>query len=171
MWKCAVSAVMYAFGDKREQLPESIKLMNDLVVEYMEGMTREAMASTFNGTLTPESLQFAIRKDERKASRVQQLLEMFDKVVNERSLHLRDDTKPTSDGFSVLTKKRKTTTGDSSKPSKSTKSTKTTKRPKPSGSKAASQPAAKNKVSQNVEQLLVSGGLAKVQSQTASPSR
>lgn len=84
---------MFGFGDKRAQLSGSLDLMNELVLEYMEGMTKEAMASTFNGQLTVESLRFAIRKEPRKVDRVEHLIKTNAKLKAERDLGLKANPK------------------------------------------------------------------------------
>mmetsp|Transcript_1540 Transcript_1540/g.2340 ORF Transcript_1540/g.2340 Transcript_1540/m.2340 type:complete len:170 (+) Transcript_1540:285-794(+) len=159
-----VSSVMYGFGDKRDQIPESLDLMNKIVIEYMEGMTKEAMMSSFNGQLTHESLQFSIRKDQRKSDRVKQLLQMYQEVVKERDLKLKDDAvvqaKATPSSAidkvdisvteSTVTKKRKSTTNpDGTK----------AKRAKAAAAKKVV-PAPKSKVSAAVDNLVGKGFLA-----------
>lgn len=89
----AVASVMYGFGDQRQQLPETLDLMNAIVVEYMEGMTREALANTFGSNLNTKGLEFAIRRDPRKVERVRQLLKMYQEVINERDMKLKRDDK------------------------------------------------------------------------------
>lgn len=90
---CLVAPIMYAFGDKQDQIPETLDLMNSIVVEYIEGMTLRAMASTFSGQLTEESLLFAIRGDKRKCHRAQQLLAIYDRIKARREVGIASQIK------------------------------------------------------------------------------
>jgi len=142
---------MYAFGDQKNQLPESINLMNALVVEYMEGMTREAMASSFDGKLSPESLQFAIRKDQRKADRVQQLLVMYQKVIEERNMQLKDKLRAAPP---VVTK-ASTTSGSKKRKASGKQEGGDAKRPKAKAKTKTAAPAQpKSAVSSTVDKML-----------------
>jgi transcription initiation factor TFIID subunit 13 len=159
----AVSAIMYAYGDKKDQLPESLELMNAIVVEYMEGMTKEAMASSSNAELSIHSLRFAIRKDRRKDDRVKHLLDMFKEVVENRDMHLNDDTadkrgkrKADDEAGGPAVKKPAAAKPAAARPSAAGKAP-----AKAAASGAApKKPAPKSKVSNVVDQMLASQQLA-----------
>jgi len=89
----AVSTVLYGFGDKRQQLPETLALMNDIIIEFMEGLTREAMSFTFHGKLDVRSMELALRRDPRKVERIRQLVKMHRKVQEDRNSIKKDDAK------------------------------------------------------------------------------
>ncbi|GBG25727.1 Transcription initiation factor TFIID subunit 13 [Hondaea fermentalgiana] len=107
--------VMYGFGDKRQQLNETLDLMNSIVVEYMEGMTRESLANTFGSNLNTKGLEFAIRRDPRKVERVRQLLKMYQEVINERDMKLKREDKSSA---ANKAKKRKAGTAAAKKKAK-----------------------------------------------------
>jgi len=88
-----VSSVMYGFGDSREQLPEALDLMNNIVLEYITGMTNEALRYSYGDEITVQALRCVIRNDLRKDDRVKQLCHMYDKVTEQRDhMHkLKDD--------------------------------------------------------------------------------
>jgi len=84
---------MYGFGDSREQLPEALDLMNNIVLEYITGMTNEALRYSYGDEITVQALRCVIRNDLRKDDRVKQLCHMYDKVTEQRDhMHkLKDD--------------------------------------------------------------------------------
>ncbi len=169
----AVSAIMYAYGDKKDQLPESLELMNSIVIEYMEGMTKEAMASSSNAELSIHSLRFAIRKDRRKDDRVKHLLDMFKEVVENRDMHLNDDAadkrakrKMDDEAGGPAVKKPAAAKPAAPRPSAAGKAP--TKAAAPGA--APKKPAPKSKVSNVVDQMLASQQLANLGNNLGSSS-
>jgi len=77
--------MMYGFGDVVNPLPESVDLMEDLVVEYITEMTQKAMQiAAKRGKLKTEDLLFLVRKDGKKYTRVVELLRMNEELKNAR---------------------------------------------------------------------------------------
>eukprot|EP01111_Echinosteliopsis_oligospora_P009458 TRINITY_DN2776_c0_g1_i1.p2 TRINITY_DN2776_c0_g1~~TRINITY_DN2776_c0_g1_i1.p2 ORF type:complete len:102 (-),score=29.65 TRINITY_DN2776_c0_g1_i1:79-384(-) len=77
--------MMYGFGDVMNPLPESVELVEDLVIEYISEMTRMAMeVGTKRGKLQTEDLVFLVRKDRKKYARVRELLRMNDELKRAR---------------------------------------------------------------------------------------
>jgi len=77
--------MMYGFGDVFNPVPESVDLMEDLVVEYISEMTRKAMeVAAKRGKLQTEDLVFLVRKDRKKYTRVLELLRMNEELKRAR---------------------------------------------------------------------------------------
>lgn len=72
--------LMYAFGDSPSPLPSSVALLETLLIQYLTETIALAMtvnSKTVNtGKLRQEDLLFIVRKDEKKRSRVEELLFM-----------------------------------------------------------------------------------------------
>mmetsp|Transcript_13739 Transcript_13739/g.23606 ORF Transcript_13739/g.23606 Transcript_13739/m.23606 type:complete len:134 (+) Transcript_13739:1-402(+) len=72
--------MMYGFGDTNP-VPESIDLMEDLVVEFIMDTTSRAMdLAGPRGKILKEDVMYLIRNDKKKLARVKELLAM-DKVL------------------------------------------------------------------------------------------
>jgi len=77
--------MLYGFGDVTSPLPESVDLMEDIVIEYISEMTSKAMqVSTKRNKLLLEDLVFLVRKDKKKFARVKELLHMYDELKKAR---------------------------------------------------------------------------------------
>lgn len=70
---------MSGFGDQQVPRPESVRLMEEIVLEYITGLAAKSteIAQT-NRRERPDvtDIKFIIRKDKRKLQRVRYLLEM-----------------------------------------------------------------------------------------------
>ncbi|KDD76570.1 hypothetical protein H632_c179p3 [Helicosporidium sp. ATCC 50920] len=90
---------MYGFGDDVAPLPETVDLVEDIVLEYttallgraLEGASgrAKARAGARGGVATalgPEDILFLVRKDARKFSRVQELLSMQEEIKKAKSI-------------------------------------------------------------------------------------
>mmetsp|Transcript_6426 Transcript_6426/g.19035 ORF Transcript_6426/g.19035 Transcript_6426/m.19035 type:complete len:105 (+) Transcript_6426:3-317(+) len=94
--------MMYGFGDAAAPLPQSVSLMEDLVVDYLqrvlhrasevaEERQRHVRRSSAEGARVKErDLLFAIRKDSRRLQRAQELLEVFDEQREARKTYAKD---------------------------------------------------------------------------------
>jgi hypothetical protein len=74
-----VRAMMYGFGDDREPRADSIKLMEEFVLEYVTGLVGKATdVATMQRRDRPDvtDIKFVIRKNRRQLNRVRYLLEM-----------------------------------------------------------------------------------------------
>ncbi|GLD95275.1 hypothetical protein PINS_up003919 [Pythium insidiosum] len=75
----SIKQMMFGFGDDAEPLEETAQLMEELVVEYVENMTKKAMeVSILKGKLDPECFIFLIRKDPERYERINKLLHAND---------------------------------------------------------------------------------------------
>lgn len=76
---CTVRQMMSGFGDQQAPRPESVRLMEEIVLEYITGLAAKSteIAQT-NRRERPDvtDIKFIIRKDKRKLQRVRYLLEM-----------------------------------------------------------------------------------------------
>ncbi|KAJ0410311.1 hypothetical protein P43SY_002643 [Pythium insidiosum] len=75
----SIKQMMFGFGDDAEPLDETAQLMEELVVEYVENMTKKAMeVSILKGKIDPECFIFLIRKDPERYERINKLLHAND---------------------------------------------------------------------------------------------
>lgn len=74
-----IRQMMSGFGDQQAPRPESVRLMEEIVLEYITGLAAKSteIAQT-NRRERPDvtDIKFIIRKDKRKLQRVRYLLEM-----------------------------------------------------------------------------------------------
>ncbi|WJX19862.1 Transcription initiation factor TFIID subunit 13 [Trifolium repens] len=74
--------MMYGFGDDPNPLPESVVLMDDIVVEYITELIHKAQdIGSQSGKLSVEDFLYLIRKDAPKLNRCTELLSM-NKEIN-----------------------------------------------------------------------------------------
>lgn len=76
--------MMYGFGDDRNPYTESVELLEDLVLKYINEMTRKAMDVGRTGKITVDDIMYLIRKDKRKCARVKELLLMNEELKKSR---------------------------------------------------------------------------------------
>lgn len=76
--------MMYGFGDDRNPYTESVELLEDLVLKYINETTRKAMDVGRTGKITVEDIMYLIRKDKRKCARVRELLLMNEELKKSR---------------------------------------------------------------------------------------
>eukprot|EP01088_Endostelium_zonatum_P017021 TRINITY_DN483_c0_g1_i1.p2 TRINITY_DN483_c0_g1~~TRINITY_DN483_c0_g1_i1.p2 ORF type:complete len:256 (-),score=111.92 TRINITY_DN483_c0_g1_i1:131-898(-) len=85
-----LKAMMYGFGDVEDPLPETIDMMETMVLEYVTEMTLKAKGK--KSKLSEADLLFLVRKDKKKHARAVELLQMNDvikkskKVFDEKDL-------------------------------------------------------------------------------------
>uniref|UniRef100_A0A7N0TTH7 Transcription initiation factor TFIID subunit 13 n=2 Tax=Kalanchoe fedtschenkoi TaxID=63787 RepID=A0A7N0TTH7_KALFE len=84
--------MMYGFGDDPNPLPETMALVEDIVVEYVSDLANKAqeMASK-RGKLLTEDFLFLIRKDPAKLNRSRELLSMNEELKQARKNFDMDD--------------------------------------------------------------------------------
>ena len=82
-----LSHIMYGFGDEQEPSSDSVKLLNDLVVEWLK--TKSIKASTTNRStrrfgakkvINLRAVMFQFRNDRRKTQRIVELLHMQEEI-------------------------------------------------------------------------------------------
>jgi transcription initiation factor TFIID subunit 13 len=68
--------MMHGFGDDANPLPESVKLMEEMVLQYMSDLIKQARnVSPLSTRLKTEALLFAVRKNRQMLDRAKQLLD------------------------------------------------------------------------------------------------
>lgn len=76
--------MMYGFGDDRNPYTESVELLEDLVLKYINETTRKAMDVGRTGKITVDDIMYLIRRDKRKCARVKELLLMNEELKKSR---------------------------------------------------------------------------------------
>jgi len=66
--------MMYGFGDVKEPRDESVQVLQEIALEYIDGMSLLASSISTDTTLKAEDIVFAIRKDQKKFGRAVELL-------------------------------------------------------------------------------------------------
>ena len=85
-------AMMYGFGDVPRPQPESVQLLEDMLMDYLQLFLQQANAaceernrgSSSAPKIRERDLLFVLRKDPRRHARVQELLEAYEIVKNTR---------------------------------------------------------------------------------------
>ncbi|KAH7446720.1 hypothetical protein KP509_01G070500 [Ceratopteris richardii] len=86
--------MMYGFGDDPDPLPETVSLVEDIMVDYVTEMVHKAQdIASRRGKLTTEDLMFLVRKDSRKFARVKELLAMNEELKRARKAFEVDEEK------------------------------------------------------------------------------
>lgn len=83
-------SMMYGFGDDRQPQAQTVQLMEDMVVDYVQKLLQQATAASEarqrgarragEVRVRDRDLLFALRKDPRRYERVQELLEVWKEV-------------------------------------------------------------------------------------------
>lgn len=77
--------MMYGFGDDPNPLPETVALVEDIVVEYVTDLVHKAQnVASKRGKLLTEDFLYLIRKDMRKLHRATELLSMNEELKQAR---------------------------------------------------------------------------------------
>ncbi|KZF25560.1 TFIID-18kDa-domain-containing protein [Xylona heveae TC161] len=90
-----LKALLFAYGDDREPLPETVKVLDEIVTDYIIETCHEAALSASysrRAKIKVDDFKFALRRDPQKLGRVQELLTM-DKVLKQarRQFDEKDD--------------------------------------------------------------------------------
>ena len=87
-----LKVMLHGFGDDENPYEETVDLVEDLAVKYVQEMTQKAMDVGKPGKIHVEDIIFLIRKDPKKYARVKDLLRM-----NEELKKARRDLEPEKD--------------------------------------------------------------------------
>ncbi|KAG7595591.1 Transcription initiation factor IID subunit 13 [Arabidopsis suecica] len=80
-----VQHMMYGFGDEQNPLPETVALVEDIVVEYVTDLTHKAQEiGSKRGRLLVDDFLYLIRKDLPKLNRCRELLAMQEELKQAR---------------------------------------------------------------------------------------
>ncbi|KAJ7977638.1 Transcription initiation factor TFIID subunit 13 [Quillaja saponaria] len=86
--------MMYGFGDDPNPLPESVALVEDIVVEYVIDLVHKAQdIGSKRGKLSVEDFLYLIRKDTPKLNRCTELLSMNEELKQARKVFESDEEK------------------------------------------------------------------------------
>uniref|UniRef100_A0A5B7BKD1 Transcription initiation factor TFIID subunit 13 n=1 Tax=Davidia involucrata TaxID=16924 RepID=A0A5B7BKD1_DAVIN len=86
--------MMYGFGDDANPLPETVALVEDIVLEYVTDMVNKAQdTASKRGKLLTEDFLFLIRKDLPKLNRCTELLSMNEELKQARKAFEVDEEK------------------------------------------------------------------------------
>ncbi|KQK16896.1 transcription initiation protein SPT3 homolog [Brachypodium distachyon] len=85
MFQKDLQHMMYGFGDDPNPLPETVTLVEDIVVEYVTDLVHKAQnVASKRGKLLTEDFLYLIRKDMRKLHRATELLSMNEELKQAR---------------------------------------------------------------------------------------
>ncbi|XP_031486979.1 transcription initiation factor TFIID subunit 13 isoform X1 [Nymphaea colorata] len=94
MFQKDLQHMMYGFGDDPNPLPETVALVEDIVVEYITDMVHKAqVVASKRGKLLTEDFLFLIRKDTPKLHRCTELLSMNEELKQARKAFEVDEEK------------------------------------------------------------------------------
>ncbi|EPS73719.1 hypothetical protein M569_01036, partial [Genlisea aurea] len=94
MFQKELQHMMYGFGDDQNPLPETVALVEDIVVEYVTDLVHKAQdIATKRGKLLTEDFLFLIRKDLPKLNRCTELLSMNEELKQARKAFEVDEEK------------------------------------------------------------------------------
>ncbi|CAK7348394.1 unnamed protein product [Dovyalis caffra] len=86
--------MMYGFGDDPNPLPETVALVEDIVVEYVTDLAHKAQEiGSKRGKLSVEDFLYLIRKDPPKLNRCTELLSMQEELKQARKAFEVDEEK------------------------------------------------------------------------------
>lgn len=86
-----IEEMMYGFGDSWPPHPDSVKLMEEFINEYIEDITFRAMkVSELTGSLDKDCFLYVVRKDRKKFNRVHKLLSAFDEIKKVQKLEMKE---------------------------------------------------------------------------------
>ncbi|XP_057782186.1 transcription initiation factor TFIID subunit 13 [Salvia miltiorrhiza] len=94
MFQKDLQHMMYGFGDDANPLPETVALVEDIVVEYVTEMVHKAQdIASKRGKLIIDDFLFQIRKDIPKFNRCDELLSMNEELKQARKAFEVDEEK------------------------------------------------------------------------------
>ncbi|KAI1381337.1 TFIID-18kDa-domain-containing protein [Hypoxylon crocopeplum] len=92
--KKEVAALLYAFGDVEEPLPETVRVLDEIVTEFLEGICFEASrrAQVANRQkLKFDDFEFALRRNSQYLGRVRAMIEKRQKIKEMRRTFDQED--------------------------------------------------------------------------------
>ena len=86
----SVTQALYAFGDDKAPLPETVRLLDEIVTDYLIDTVQtaaKAASVSGRGKVKADDLKFAIRHDEVATGRVRELWTM-EKTIKDARKHM-----------------------------------------------------------------------------------
>ncbi|KAJ1664379.1 hypothetical protein IW140_004116 [Coemansia sp. RSA 1813] len=82
-----LAVLMYGFGDDISPLPESVDVMEDILVDFINSVcVQAATVSGRKNKVSVEDFKFVLRKDPKKLARVEELIAMNKEIEVARSI-------------------------------------------------------------------------------------
>ncbi|KAJ2847398.1 hypothetical protein IWW36_003874 [Coemansia brasiliensis] len=79
--------LMYGFGDTSPPLSESVDVLEDILIDYINNVCiQAAKVSGRRSKVTVDDFKFVLRKDPKKLARVEELIAMNKEIETARSL-------------------------------------------------------------------------------------
>ncbi|KAF1814497.1 TFIID-18kDa-domain-containing protein [Eremomyces bilateralis CBS 781.70] len=91
-----LEAYLYAFGDDRNPLPETVKVLDEIIVDYViETCHAAALCASYSrrSKIKVDDFKFALRRDPKKLGRVVELLNKQKDLQREKRLFDVDEGK------------------------------------------------------------------------------
>lgn len=80
-----LSMLMYGFGDSTHPDPDSVNVMEDILIDYInDTCIQAAKVSGRKGKVTVDDFKFVLRKDAKKMARVEELIAMNKEIEKVR---------------------------------------------------------------------------------------
>ncbi|KAI8221607.1 Transcription initiation factor TFIID subunit 13 [Colletotrichum sp. SAR 10_99] len=89
-----LAQLLYAHGDVRNPLPETIRVLDEIVTEFIQGMAFEATrAANYAGRqkVKYEDFEFAFRKNDAFLGKVQEVFEKKGEIDSAKKIFTKDD--------------------------------------------------------------------------------
>eukprot|EP01038_Epipyxis_sp_PR26KG_P008348 gene8348-11293_t len=88
-----IKEMLFGFGDKWPCDPETVDLVEQLTINYIEELTLRATdVAGLKGGLDKECFMFVVRKDRRKFNRIYQLLNANNELKSIKKVQLKEET-------------------------------------------------------------------------------
>ncbi|XP_065057504.1 transcription initiation factor TFIID subunit 13-like [Rhopilema esculentum] len=84
LFRKELRCMMYGFGDDEVPYTESVDLLEDMLIAFINEMTQKAMQIGKKGRVHVEDIVFLIRRDPKKYARVKELLTMNEELKKAR---------------------------------------------------------------------------------------
>ncbi|KAJ2398869.1 hypothetical protein GGI23_002989 [Coemansia sp. RSA 2559] len=82
-----LALLMYGFGDVISPLPESVDVMEDILVDFINSVcVQAATVSGRKNKISIEDFKFILRKDPKKLARVEELIAMNKEIEVARTI-------------------------------------------------------------------------------------
>ncbi|KAI1328062.1 TFIID-18kDa-domain-containing protein [Xylariaceae sp. FL0255] len=95
-----ISNLLYAYGDVRDPIPETVRVLDELVTEFLEGVCFEASKHAQMAgrqKLKFDDFEFALRRNPQYLGKVRSMIEKRSEIKNMRKMFNHDDDKLAED--------------------------------------------------------------------------
>lgn len=91
---CLVAALLYAYGDVRDPIPETVRVLDEIVTEFLEGVCFEASRHAQvagRQKLKFDDFEFALRRNPQYLGKVKAMIEKRQTIKEMRKTFNQDD--------------------------------------------------------------------------------